>query len=331
MNINTLPMEWMGDFVISDEEIAMMKSAKFLIPNLAISSQITILAAKPGCGKTTVLMHECGLPADNGYNVRYVNLDCGAGDIGHWKTLANKAGFDLVTPHFSGPQAVNDWINGLRRIADSDYDLAQEVIVIDTFKKIADLMSKREVKAVMNTLRALTAKGCTVICAAHCNKHSDKNGQLVFEGVGDVESDCDNLVYMVHADERNGERIVTTAPSDKVRGAYTPRSWSINRDRSVVALDEHVEVNRSIELAKRAARDQEGIEIIRQGILSGSHTREALCSYAETDGVTARKFNYLIKTYCAGKSPQGVTPIWENVTPAGKGHAEYRLIGRKGA
>lgn len=304
------PLQWIEEYIVSPEEIAEIKDAKFIIPNFIISSQITVIAALPGKGKTTIMMHECASMVARGYRVLYVNMDCGAGDLSYWAGLAAKGGFSVATPHMKGAGGVSAWMEGLAKMTVAEGDMSNVVIVVDTLKKIADLLQKNRVREVFNMLRALTGKSITVICIGHCNKHRDDTGGLVFEGTGDVMSDCDNMLYLDSDKDERGVRTVTVTPTDKVRGIFEPRSWIINKDRSVEALDHFEDVTQKIAERQRLEKDEPAIEAITGGIQSGKHLRLELKAYCESEGVGKRAFDRVIKHYCKGKGDG--QPLWRN-------------------
>jgi len=320
------PEDWMSDYELGDAEVAEMLDAKFIVSGLIISSQITIIAAKPGSGKTSVLIHEAGSMVKAGYRVAYVNFDCGAADLKYWHRLAKAGGFRMITPHFSGADGVDAWLSGLARMAGEDADLSAVVIIIDTIKKIADMMNKTRMKQTMNLLRALTAKGATVVCAAHCNKHRDAAGKLIFEGVGDVEADCDNLIYMESEKDAHGIRTVSTEPSDKVRGVFAPRSWLIHPDRTVEAVERYVDVKATAEASRQHEKDETTIEAITAGIRSDHHKRIDLFDYVTRHAISKRDFDAVIKRYCKGQTDGKTTPLWSSAKQFKDNASYYTLV-----
>tara|TARA_R110000772_G_scaffold267274_1_gene390890 strand:- start:4199 stop:5329 length:1131 start_codon:yes stop_codon:yes gene_type:complete len=319
------PMEFMAEFELSQEEIDMMLDAEFIIPDLAISSQITVVAGKPGCGKTTILTSELRNLTD--YNIMYINMDCGAADVKHWRRLADEGGYRLITPQFNGAAAISQLMDNLARLSSSDVSLARYIIVIDTLKKVGDLMNKGAVKRLMGMLRALTAKQATVICAAHVNKHRDPSGKLVFEGVGDIEADCDNLLYLEKAEEPDGTKITTSTPSDKVRGVFNKRSWRLMPDRTVIALGDPIDViaiNRAEEW-----READAIVITRitEAMQAGHRSQTDLFSYCQTMQIGQRQFRRTLDRYTQGEAPNGVTPLWERVPQFRNNEMHYFLLG----
>lgn len=319
---------WMSKYELSQEEVDAMQDAEFLIPDLVISSQINLIAAKAGCGKTSILMHACAEIVQKGYELFYVNLDCGAADLKYWREKANQGGFSMITPHFQGGGAIDEWLQSMGEMASQeDADLSKTVIVIDTLKKITDLMSKTKAKQTMELLRALTAKECTIIGAAHCNKHRTPDGKLIFEGVGDIENDCDNLVYLEGSEKDEfGTKTVTTEPSDKVRGIFHKRSWQIHEDRSVEALDMVVDVAGEQQAQSQREKDSTAIAVITEGIQAGNHKRTELFDYARENNISRREFDAVIKRYCRGSTGPKVAPIWRNEKQKSNNSDYYILV-----
>ena len=102
--------------------------------------------------------------------------------------------------------------------------LDDAVFILDTLKKFIDMLDKKSVKPFFCLLRQLTALGATIILLGHANKHRDNNGNLVFEGVGDVLSDTDAMLIFerMKSAEDGGIDITTVCDPDrgaKVRGA----------------------------------------------------------------------------------------------------------------
>ena len=48
-------------------------------------------------------------------------------------------------------------------------------------------------REVLHVFREFAAAGGTVILLGHCNKHRTMDGRLIYEGVGDLKADVDNM------------------------------------------------------------------------------------------------------------------------------------------
>ena len=83
-----------------------------------------------------------------------------------------------------------------RKLIASGIRLDGWVIIFDTLKKCGDLMSKKGTADLMQFFRNLSGLGATVVLLAHTNKHK-QDGKFVFEGVGDIRNDCDDMVFLV--------------------------------------------------------------------------------------------------------------------------------------
>jgi hypothetical protein len=68
-----------------------------------------------------------------------------------------------------------------------------KIVVCDTLKKFAPVLNKADMREVLHVFREFAAAGGTVILLGHCNKHRTMDGRLVYEGVGDLKADVDNM------------------------------------------------------------------------------------------------------------------------------------------
>ena len=157
-------------------------------------------------------------------------------------------------------------LDTLRKIADFHNDLTGWVFIIDTLKKVADLMSKGSVKAFYQLARKLANLGATVVLLGHANKHRDKDRNLVFEGVGDVRSDSDELIFFERkAGSFEGHDITTVVDPDKgakVRGIFKPISFHISTDRIVTQYEKPLPVVDFSATAAPKATDDEIIKAV---------------------------------------------------------------------
>ena len=104
---------------------------------------------------------------------------------------------------------MDDAVLILERLSKSNTDLSEYNIVIDTLKKITDMISKGASSRIYKMLRALTGKGASVICLGHCNKYRDADGFPIYEGTSDLRSDFDELV-LLHALKGNYGEVTTS-------------------------------------------------------------------------------------------------------------------------
>jgi len=151
-------------------------------------TELSVIYGPAGSGKTLVALSDIRRSildkTIRGEDVVYVNLDDSA--IG----LAEKA----------------EILAGLKIKMIKEFDLMMlysmidenvakgKVIIIDTVKKIVNLMDKFQVADLMKHLKKFTHAGGTVILIAHANKNLGSDGLPVLEGVGDLRNDADCVV-----------------------------------------------------------------------------------------------------------------------------------------
>ena len=252
----------MGEFVLTKEDVADFEDAEFIEPDLIVKNHIVVLAAKPGTGKTLIMTNVAANLSEAGYDIWYVNMDCSPADAKFYHKLASDSGYKLLTPHFKGAAGIDQWIQALKELSNKpDCDLDGVVIVVDTLKKVGDLMNKVSVKGLFNVFRALCAMGATVVCPSHCNKNLDANGKLIFEGVGDVENDCDDLIY-IHSTTEGDIQTICTEPSSKVRGVFRPRTWIHNKTTRELTPTGNVDVKAIAKAKEEMFKDLDVIDAI---------------------------------------------------------------------
>jgi len=199
--------------------------------------------AEGGGGKTTIFIHLCEALCASGIRVYYFNVDGNPDDLKRHYKHATDHGYKVITPDARDGKSTNDAHDKLRDLAQLSADLHSTVFIIDTLKKFVDMLAKKEIKAFLMLLRALTTKGATVCLMAHTNKYKDENGSPMYEGTVDLRNDCDDLIYLNHTvDVAAGVQMVTSKP-DKVRARFKPRSFKIDLvTREVTDCDEVVPI-----------------------------------------------------------------------------------------
>ena len=121
-------------------------------------------------------------------------------------------------------------------------------------------------------------------------------------------------------------RIVSTVPTDKVRGVFHPRSWKIHEDRTVEALEGFVDVAAKIEAHTQLEKDATVIDLIKNGINSDHRKRVELFEYVCTDHkISRREFDAVLRRYCVDHAGAKVVPIWRNEKQS-KENADYYIL-----
>lgn len=102
---------------------------------------------------------------------------------------------------------------------------------MDTLKTFTDVISKHESKRLYQKIRAITARGGTVIALGHTNKHKKPGSQLIYEGTGNLKSDFDIMMFMYPS--KQPEQLIISTEFDKDRAKVKPHTFSIGPDRDV--------------------------------------------------------------------------------------------------
>jgi len=282
-------MEMLDEHRLTKDEIDQFAEPTWLVDNLVIKGHLSAFPAPANGGKTLLFMELAReLASDN--LVVYINMDIsGVGSRRHWKQ-AEESGIHWVTPDLKGSN-INKLMSDL--YASPIEDLKHTVIVIDTLKKLTDMIDKRKSKSLYKSLRRLTSKGATVICLCHTNKYKDADDNLIYEGTGDLRSDVDNMIYLEPFHEGTKLRSLSTRP-DKVRGAFEPITFEFDDDRRLSVADAFIDTNTLIQEAK----DQEGIDAINEAISGGCSRQSEIVDFVkERDGWNRKKVLRVLTNY----------------------------------
>jgi hypothetical protein len=236
------PNKILEKYAVQNEYVDSLGNEEFLYDNILIKNHILVIIAESGGGKTTFLFFNvCRDIAKKGFKVWYCDADSPPSDHKRMKAFADEHGIKFLIPDVNQGTSVASLIGDLKAMAESQADLKGYVFVFDTLKKFIDLMSKQSAKDFFVLMRKLTKLGASVILPGHANKHRDTDGNLIFEGVGDIRSDSDDLLFFERVKNADGSLDVTTVvDSDKgakVRGLFKPISFNIDKSRQIKFFD----------------------------------------------------------------------------------------------
>lgn len=232
------PAKLLESYAVGQEYADRLGKEQFLITDLLIKQHIVTIIAESGGGKTTYFYQYVAPElAKQGFKVWYIDADSPPSEHKGMKAIAVKHGFKFLNPDANQGTSTEGLLITLKDIADAEADLTDWVFIFDTLKKMADLLQKNSVKQFYALCRKLAAKGATIILLGHANKYRDKEGHLIFEGVGDVKSDSDELIIFESRPNQNGGIDVTTVVDPnkgaKVRGIFKPISFHISVERKI--------------------------------------------------------------------------------------------------
>ena len=266
---NPDPLAAFSKFIVTDEQVQTMKATKLIWRDIIALAHLSVWCAKANGGKTTIAKFAAAELAGDGLQVLFFQEDASAGDLPALHQHAKENRYVLLNSTLAG-SAPDEQIKVLRGLVRDGADLSDFVMFFDTLKKYADLMSKGGSRTFFQLMRAVTQRGGTVVLLGHVNKHKSAEGKLVFEGVGDVRNDVDEMIY-IDATEKDAAGMVTIhMKPDKVRCAVREVSFSLDTTTMELRpLDEVVDVGAILEAQRRREADAALIAQISEALSNG--------------------------------------------------------------
>ena len=196
---------------------------KFVLKDIALMGQWTVIYGAPNSGKTLItnwLLRESIMSDDiDGEVVHYINADDTFAGLIQKIELAENWGMHILAPGHKG-LVVGQVMDLLSRLGD-DGSATGTVVILDTLKKFTDLMDKKLASQFGVTARGFVSAGGTLIALAHTNKHVGVDGKRIPSGTSDIsdDSDCVFVIDKISSDERDGETTHTVEFTNiKARG-----------------------------------------------------------------------------------------------------------------
>lgn len=202
-----------------DEMKSNLENERYILGRMALAGQITLFYSRAGSGKTLLFMRFIIDAINDGVvnadDVIYINADDNYKGLLTKAEIAEQYGFEMISPDEAS--VTKDVVLDLLDELVSTGEITGKVIIIDTLKKFADMMSKGEIKALLNRMRRITAKAGTVIIAGHANKNASIDGKLVYEGTSDTINDVD-CVYSINLTSEPEGDVTVDIVREKCRG-----------------------------------------------------------------------------------------------------------------
>lgn len=247
------------DLTVKDEQVREIEESTPLWNDTIFHQKSHIWIAPPNGGKTTVATAAARELVNQGFEVLYINLDAGAADLKYYQAAASRDGYSLVAPLLEG-SSESDCVGLIEALTQAE-DLSAVVVFLDTLKKFTDDISKHESKRLYKKIRTITVRGGKVIALGHTNKHKDADGQLIYEGTGDLKSDFDIMMFMYPS--KQFERLVISTEFVKERAKVKPHTFSIGPDRDVSLESEYINTREIKNQRLREEADKEVVDFIR--------------------------------------------------------------------
>ena len=170
-----------------------------VVPGMITTGTVTLVYAPSGAGKTVWILGNLFQSIRNnlikGSDVIYFNEDDGAKGVLQKAKMGRKHGMTMITLSNSPDPMLRTTDDALRLLSQirEEGHADGKIVICDTLKKFAPVLNKGDMRDVLHVFREFAAAGGTVILLGHCNKPRSMDGRLIYEGVGDLKSDVDNM------------------------------------------------------------------------------------------------------------------------------------------
>jgi hypothetical protein len=203
-----------------------VQAQKFVLNQVALLGQLTVLYAQYNCGKTLLVLHLLIEGINNGQidpsDIYFFNLDDDFPGLVSKNELAEEAGFHMICEGFEGFKVSNFTVD-IEKLIEQD-QAKGKILILDTVKKFIDLMDKRATAKWDRLMRQFVAKGGTIIGLAHVNKNLGADGKPVHSGTSDLIDDSDCAFVVSIAQENPNTQIRTIELENKKRRGSVART-----------------------------------------------------------------------------------------------------------
>lgn len=195
----------------ADELEAEAADTKRLLGQFIMDGQATMIYAPPNTGKTLIVLFLILMAIEEGLidpsNVFYFNADDGSRGLAVKNRLMAEAGAHMVAPGRRGLKTKHLVETMLQAIDEGS--ARGTLIIIDTLKKFADPMDKKENRRFAQICREYVMAGGTIVGLGHTKKTPKSDGTYEYQGTTDIKEDFD-AVYIAHVASTKvpGQRIV---------------------------------------------------------------------------------------------------------------------------
>lgn len=317
-------LEFFSNITTTEKLMKDISNAEFCWHNLLVNGHITNIVAEANAGKTTIMLQAAKDMASDGYEVIYVNVDASASDLKYYHKHSVENNYKLISPDLTNT-STNEIMNMLSLKAKSEERFEGIVLILDTLKKFVDLMSKGGSREFFRVMRSLTAKGMTVVCLGHCNKHKI-DGKLKYEGTGEVRNDVDELIYLYPEKQQDGSIVVSTE-IDKRRSDAKNMTFLIGKNRNVSVKGEFIDNKQKALQQREFSEDLPLIKFIQESLKNGgmSVTELRSISLNMNPSYSRKAIEKIALKYSKDFNDQ---PFWES-HPAPKNGIKYQLINQQ--
>ena len=227
--------------------------AEIIWEDAIVRGHVQVWAGSGGAGKTTIALLAAKDLAAKGFDVLFLQEDAGAGDMPALQNHAENHNYSILNSAING-KSTDDLLRVFHDLIEKKENLSNRVFFLDTLKKFCDLMTKGGTREFFRLMRSLSTLGATIVLLGHTNKSLDHTGKPVFEGVGDVRNDVDELFYLNRTVPDSQGNVLVSVEPDKQRAMVRTRTFKINtltREAEPVSAERSVAEINKIQQSKK--------------------------------------------------------------------------------
>jgi len=279
----------------------------YILGNLAISGQATVLYAWPNTGKTLfvlyLLIEAIKLGKIDPSMLYYINVDDDLSGLIQKNYYAEEYGFNMLAEGHRNFTA-SAFLELMTDMTDNN-QANGVIIVLDTLKKFANLMDKVNSAKLTRVVRGFIMKGGTVIALAHANKKPDLEGKPIFTGTTDIldDFDCAYRMYPINDDPK-----LKTVEFENIkrRGDVAGIAAYSYCNESGISYTERLSTVQFVDESQRSAlnlaevikSDVEVIDVVISCISDGINKKMKLAdTVSERSGISKRNAIKVIEKY----------------------------------
>lgn len=248
-----------------DELEAQAAETKALIGQFVMDGQATMIYAPPNTGKTLVILflvlEAIALGLISPDSVLYFNADDGSRGLAEKNRLVAEAGAHMMAPGRRGLKAKHLVEAMLQAIEEGS--ARGTLIIIDTLKKFADPMDKKDSSRFAQVCREYVMAGGTILALGHTRKTPRADGTYQYQGTTDIFEDFD-AVYIA-------QLVATKAPGRRVVRFKQEKKRGDNPDAVAYSYADEAGISYAEKLASVQAVDPEDLEAFAE---PGQHVVE---------------------------------------------------------
>jgi uncharacterized protein YheU (UPF0270 family) len=307
-----------------------------LCSGLAVKGQATVWYAEPNTGKTVMALWFLISDIQGGRidpsRVFYFNLDDTLQGLAEKTSIAQLHGFHVISEGYKGFQA-RDFPKIIQQLISED-QCHGVVIVLDVLKKLVDIMDKGRSSSFGKLIRSFVLRGGTCIALAHTNKRRNSDGEPIYAGTSDIleDFDCGFIVYETSLDLDSQTKTIIFK-NKKSRGTARKQASFQYSVREGLSYDELLASIQEVDEAdllraqqqKQLESDLSLIEVVRDGIRSGTTTKMALAALLVQRTQCSKRTAIRVIEQYEGSDPE--THFW-NFQVGPRGAKMYRLLGQ---